>query len=294
MLSPVFRGLQKHLRYIDAVEGSSFALIVFLITAFTLPGHGASEDVQIILTITTFLFAIILGFFITRCSTRFDQLRQIIAEGDAAWLNLYKTAQVIDADFAKTVQLKIDEYYRYWFDYSIGNAYKVTSKLFHSLYDDIASFAHTKEDKPGLVDDFVIQLNNIETLRNRESVLNLERITFGQWAILVTLAGIVTFCVYFLKSDALYSQVIAVLLSTTMVMVLLILRDLENLMLGGKHCLDESGEEVFEYIGMPRYYNKYHIDNGITRLPDDLEEYRLGTHVPGEEPVITVVKQKKS
>ena len=60
---------------------------------------------------------------------------------------------------------------------------------------------------------------------------------------------------------ALYSRVVTVLLSTVLVLVLLMLRDLQNLMHGGQNLLEESGQEVFEIIGKPRYYNKKYVDS---------------------------------
>jgi hypothetical protein len=77
--------------------------------------------------------------------------------------------------------------------------------------------------------------------------------------------------------------VIVVLFSTALVLVLLLIRDLQNLMLGGNSLLEESGQEVFEMIGKTRYYNKYFVNKGISRLPASVKEYRLGMHRPGAE-----------
>ena len=60
-------------------------------------------------------------------------------------------------------------------------------------------------------------------------------------------------------------------------------RDLQNFMLGGKRLLEESGQEVFEYMGKPRYYHQMHLENGINKVPANVKMYRLGSHEPGAE-----------
>lgn len=281
------------MKYTHAITGSIYAFIVFAVLAFTLNGRGPSDDVEITLTVSTFLFAILAGFFISRLSQRFDKLRQFVATEDAYWLSLYKTCVLMDKTFAEKVRELIDKYYIVWYDLSIGNAYKETAPFIHGVYDLLYEYRALKGDNTESVyDEIVIYLSNLEEQRNRASILNLEKMTKGQWAVLLSLAGIIIFCVYFLKSDALYSQIIAVLLSTVLVLVLLIMRDLQNLMLGGKQCLDESGEEIFDFMGKQRYYHQMWIEKGITVVPEHVSEYRLGKHEPGStEFDIEVVKR---
>ena len=277
--------IPNSLKYIDAFEGSVFAAMLFAIATVVIPGQGPSEDVKIILTVSTFLFAILAGFFIARQSKRYDRLRELVATQDANWVSLYKAAQIMGSDFAKRIADRIDMYYIVWFDFSIGqSAYKHTSKYLDDVYDELRDHAELAGDNTdSLYDELVLFLSDIEKNRNRESVLSLERMTIGQWGAMVILAGIIVFSLYHLMVPFLYSKVITTLLSTVLVLVLLMLRDLQNLMHGGEMQLDESGEEVLEIIGKPRYYNKKYLDSGITVIPDTVQEYRLGLHNPGEE-----------
>ena len=53
--------------------------------------------------------------------------------------------------------------------------------------------------------------------------------------------------------------------------------------------MTESGQEVFEAIGMLRYYNIHHLKKGSDVIPKHITAYRLGKHLPGEEPDIEIV-----
>jgi len=81
--------------------------------------------------------------------------------------------------------------------------------------------------------------------------------------------------------------------SSTIVLVLLTMRDLQNLMLGGRSLAIESGQQTFDLIGSLRYYNQHLSDLGISPIPKGLKKYRLGLHKPGEKPNVVIIDTSK-
>jgi hypothetical protein len=146
------------LKYIDALEGSVFVAVLFAMGTVVVPGKGPSEDVKLILTVSTFLFAILAGFFIVRQSKRYDRLRELVATQDANWVSLFKASQIIGKDFAKRIADRIDTYYIVWFDFSIGqSAYKHTSKHLDAVYDEVRAHSEFAGDNTDtLYDDLVL------------------------------------------------------------------------------------------------------------------------------------------
>lgn len=120
-------------------------------------------------------------------------------------------------------------------------------------------------------------------------MLSLEKITGEQWLIVNSLGTIIIFCIFYLRTSAFYSQIISVILSTITVLTILIARDLENLRLGGKALLAESGQENFEFMGKLRYYNARHLKNGCMSVPAHIRKYRIGLHEPGENFKIQII-----
>ena len=107
------------MRYISATTGALIVLPVFILLALIIPKNDSLPSVELILTVSTFLFAIISGFYIARLATRYDQIRNLIASEDASFLCLYKTAQMFGVTFAKRIANLIDAYYIVSYDFTL-------------------------------------------------------------------------------------------------------------------------------------------------------------------------------
>jgi len=273
------------MKYVHALEGSLIAFVILILITILAPGAGPSEEVKIILTITTFLFAILLGFFLNRLNSRYNDIRRLVAEEDAYFLSFYKTSQFYGKKFADRIKNLIDKYYVCAYDFTLSDyshSYRCNSKYFLQMWDELRKHGKNYK-KQSTYSKLTSDLTSIEKCRNTSSVISSEKLGYGQWFTLLILSGIILFSLFYLKTDELYSQIITILLSTGLLMILLILRDLQNLMLGGKSLLVESGQEVLELIGCIRYYNEIQVKNGISYIPEDVKVYRLGLHSPGSE-----------
>lgn len=280
------------MKYIDAIKGSAIALIIFIIAAVFIPGFGISEDILIIVTISTFIFAILVGYFLAGNYQRFLEIQTAAIQEDAFFLAFYKTVQINGEKFTKRIRELIDKYYISVYD-SYGfreYPYKLNRPYFLSMWDEIRKLKPIKN--PMAFSWMLEELTNIESQRNNASSRSRENMGIGNWTILVILASIIIFCIFYLRVDALYSHIISVLLSTTLVLVLLIIRDLENLRGKSGGIIPESGQEIFEAIGKPRYYNQYLLHTGWYIIPKTVKEYRLGLHKLGEKPKIKLIKVK--
>jgi len=287
------------MKYLHAIKGGFIALVLFSIGTFFLAGIGPSEDVRIILTVSTFLFAILAGFFISRLNNRYNKIIESTSIEDSYFLSLYEVSTLISKSFSKRIGKLIDNYYILAYDFDAGKYYKSSSKYFLAIYDEMRLiFKKIYSGKKSRPSDspfgrILIYMGKIEEARNKSAVLVLEKLRKGQWAILFFLGAIIIFSIFYLKVPQLYSQVITVLLSTSIVLVLLILRDLQNLRIGtGESLLAESGQEVFEFIGELRYYNQESIESGLTKVPSNIKKYRLGLHKPGEKPRVKIVTNR--
>lgn len=278
-------------KYLDAIKGSFIALIIFIIAVKVIPYKGPSGDVEILLTVSTFLFAILAGFFISRLNSRFDRTRDLVASEDAYWLCLYKTAGVYGKNFQIRIRELIDKYYMVAYDFDVWQQdyyYKYNAQYFLAVYDELYKIKKNRAEDP--YGQILNCLTEIEQNRNEVAVILLGQLRKGQWAILISLSAIILFSLFYLRIPEFYSQFITVLLATVLVLVLLLIRDLQNLRLGGGLGLDESGQEVFEFMGKPRYYNVKYLANGSMKVPNSVKQYRLGMHKPGEKFKIKLVK----
>lgn len=282
------------MKYIPSVKGSFIACCFFIIVVILLPAHEPLQNMELILTISTFLFAILAGFFISRLNSRYDRVISSFCDEDSNWLAFYRTAYVIGGKFVDKIRDEMDQYYMIAFDGDIGNYYyKQNAKNLQNIYEEIYKL-DLSQSPQGVValQNLLNHLAEIERNRNQSSVLTREKLTAGYWIVLLLLAAIIVFCMFFLNLAQPYSQILTVLFSTVLVLVLLIMRDLQNLRLGGDAISVESGQELFESIGRLRYYPQALIKDGTVKIPKSLKKYRLGIHKLGEKPKIKIVENK--
>lgn len=275
------------MKYVDSIKGSVLALIIFALLSIIIPGGQHAGSVETILTIATFLFAIIAGFHISRLNQRYNDIRELISIEDAYFLSLYRTAKIFGQEFTDNVIEKIDEYYITSFDSEIADYYKQTAPCLAQIYEILYGIKEKSNDSTYA--SMVSILSIIEEKRNKNSVISQEKINAGQWAVLILLAITIVFCLFYLNTNLFYSQFLLVLLATIQVLVLLTIRDLQNLKLGGKIMpVLESGQEVLESMGKLRYYNQKLIEQ--IKIPKHIKTYRFGLHKPGEKTRIKIVK----
>lgn len=279
------------MKYIYAIKGSAIAFVVFVVAAIVMPIGEPASEAELILTVSTFLFAILAGFFISRSNGRYNQMRELIAAEDAMWLSVYEYSRFFGNKFSEKITDIIERYYITVLSTELGEYYKQSAKYLHELYDEFI----VVKIKPGsnaeqIFDEMVGTVSSIEDVRNKSSVLTLERLTKGQWGVLILLAAIIIFSVFVLKGGIIYSNVTTVLLSTILVLILLTIRDLENFKLSGQTLVIESAQENLEAMGKLRYYHYRDIQEGTVSIPSYVKEYRVGMQSPGDPFDLKVIK----
>lgn len=253
-------------------------------------------DISTMLTVATFLFAILGGLFITRLNNRYDKARSLIANEDAQWLSFYNMSGFFGKDFEENVRTIINEYYRDVFDNETDNYYPDTTPHVHEAYVLLRGQEKFLNEKQREVfDDMVETLNKLEEARNGTSVLMTERIPLGQWAVLAILGMLIVAGSITLNFPEPYRFLVGVSLSSIVALVLFMMRDLQNLKLGGQSVGTESGQEILEATGNLRYYNLEFLVQGTAKIPEKVKKFRLGLHTSGEKPdVVTVDLTDKS
>lgn len=282
------------MKYIHAVKGSFIVCCIFILAVIFVPAHEHLQNIELILTVSTFLFAILSGFFISRLNSRYDKIISFFCDEDSYWLSFYRSSLVVGGKFVDKIRDEIDKYYITAFDSDIGNYYyKQTIVNLQNIYKEFYKLKLPNSSRAeSTFQNMLNYLMEIEKNRNQSSVLTRERLTAGYWLVLLLLASIIVFCMFFLDLPQPYSQILTVLLSTVLVLVLLLIRDLQNLKLGGYALSFESGQEVFECIGKLRYYPQFLIKEGIVDVPKNVKKYRVGLHKPGEKPKIKIVDNR--
>jgi hypothetical protein len=273
-------------------RGVSLRLFFFTAVALVAPEPHRAESVGVLFGAVTFVFATMSGFFLTRLNHRFDTVRNEISAEDANFLSLYYFSKIVGEQVHDHMRRVIDEYYITVFEHPLNRYHKPTAKIYRELY---GFFTHgetvaVRDQHKGIYESVAEILTDIEKRRNVIARAGEERLSGSMWAVVLVLALLVIITIFFLRDGTLFFDVAAVLLSTTVVVIVAVMRDLEDFRLGGVPLALESGYEMFEALGLPRYIPEAQLASGKVRIPRSMTHIRVGRTDPttGERHIETV------
>lgn len=263
---------------LSAQEWGAIALVFFIIIVLVVPEPSGLSSVGVLFGAVTFVFATMSGFFLTRLNHRFDTVRNEISAEDADFLSLYYYSKVIGGKVHEHVRKTIDEYYLTVFEYSISRYHLPTRDEYQALYE-IFRIKGEDEDNSrirAVYENVASLLTDIERHRNVIARAGEERLTGSMWLIVNILALLVIFSIFLLRDSTLFFDLAAVLLSTTVVVIVALMHDLERFRLGGVPLAAESGYEMFEALGLPRYVPEDKLKSGKIKIPKGITQVRVG------------------
>lgn len=271
------------------------AFFIFFAVALALPVFGAPESTEAAFAAATFIFAILTGFFISRLSTRYSTVGKTTSDGDSLWFNIFGNSKVFDQATQDRVVDIIDRYYQVAYDYDLAKNYEVGTPMVieaYELFAELEKRADLTDGQLNALDHMTSALSDIELARNEAQVSGMEHMTSGMWTVSIALLAIVVGCLYLLRDGSLIFNLAVAVFSAGGLVVLLLMRDLDDFKLGEFMLAEESGQQLFETIGKLRYYHYKYLQSTLVKVPKHVKEYRVGKHEVGGTPNIEIVQNK--
>lgn len=250
------------------------SLVIFILLLFVIqPAFIATELGNTVLTISTFLLGIIAGFYIVVTTTDYNSIKNILALETASWIALYHHVLIYDKDLGKQLSGLIDEYIRRAFDYEIIDYAKGTVREFDEILETIRGLSF-QESKYAVYDNIQDAVEKIIVARQQLLVLGTRTLSFFQWVVLFALALLVVSSLYGLRTGAIFFDIVTVLISSSIILILLLIRDLDLYIWNEKTFGYDIFENVLRAVGKLHYYPEESIKKGRIRPAE--KEYRVG------------------
>jgi hypothetical protein len=230
--------------------------LVFSAVFFFTPIETANSN-QVFLTVSTFLFSIFAGFFISRQGNRYSIIRGQIASLDGEFSNIYRNFQ----HFGKTIQEKAKTIIKHDYDvivkkhdwkYTFAQKTKVVTSL-HQLIEDSTNGKEINEVQKQAIERIMTSLGKLQIVRKMMIILTRESIPKFQWLLLVLLAAILLITIIFIPSH--YNVIAAVLkgaFAGAIIFVFVLLKQLNKLELFEKTVGEESAQDVLDIFSGKR------------------------------------------
>ena len=251
------------------------SLVLFIALLFVLP-HSfiPSELGNTILTITTFLFGIMGGFYIVVTTTDYNSVKSILASETAGWISLHQNVSIYDKQLANKLSQLIDAYIRRAFDYEIIDYTKGTYVEFEALKKMVQDIPLNKEIFY-VYEKIRDKMDEIITSRQQLTVLGTKTLSTFQWFVLLILSTLIVFSLYGLRSGELFFDIVTVAISSSVVLILFLIRDLDLYVWNEKTFGYDIFEDVLKSVGQLPYYPVESLEAGRVRPTE--KEYRIGT-----------------
>jgi hypothetical protein len=190
-----------------------------------------------LLTISTFLFAIFAGFFISRQSSRYGEIRKSISAIDGNFSGIYRASGHMGHDFQKDTAVFIKIYYQnilnsHSWDYNFNHKTEILTSI-HNIIEKNFGDKNLTGVQNAALSRIMISLNNIQLERKNLVALYEERIPLFEWIPIWFLAGVLIFTLsitipsYMSVTDSILKGIFG----TSIFVIVLLLHQLDSLKL---------------------------------------------------------------
>ena len=248
-------------------------LILSLVFAIVIPPFGAEKSAEMMLAVLGILFGIVVGFFINDLWTRFEHIRENVSTEVSGLTTYFSFVKILASTskkhmpFLKETKELISKYLIKFFHVE-WHEYKKTDKEFDDIIDslkDIPPLTTSKQSKT--YNNMLPVLFKISTAREKLTMFGSDKLSKAEWGVVISLALTLLFALFSLKTKEITSIIFTWLLTFSIVMLLFVMRDLNNLKFGEDIISFEPYESIFDEMGEKRYYLKEDIESGRVKPP---------------------------
>lgn len=208
---------------------------------------------HVFISISTFLFTIFSGFFISRQGGRYTNIRDKNAELDGKFSTIYRFAGHLGEETQKRVGDIILNHYRreinsHQWDYSLTHKTTTLTEL-HQVMDDAGRKTKLTNIETQAIGRITFALSGAQDTRKQLVALFEERIPRFQWGLMVIFTLILLSTVSAIPSQGLlFSSILKAAFAASVISVIIILRNLDTLNLFEGTIGEHSAQDVIDII----------------------------------------------
>ena len=226
-------------------------LVFFLINYYNVTFKIETLDINLMISVVTFLFGFLISISFGMILSRVGALKESLAGETGRLVSLYLLSENLGSKFREKIAARIDAYtintLRDYTNYNVGR------EAVYGMYDDIKYMEIKGEAQEASANSFLYIIGEFEPLRER-----LEYLTSGKllWATKLAnyILAFLLIGLLFLNRGDTFTNALFIILSTTIVFILLIIEDYEDLRIGDYIVNISNSEQLFDLIGRDRYY----------------------------------------
>ncbi len=253
-------------------------LLALFSLAFLAPEINVTDNLDVLVSATSAVFAIVAGFFIADAMSNYLRLQTLIAEENASLITLAHDAVLVNNEKKDAVHNAIDTYMIAQLDHGELNHILATSNEIDAIESAVEALgtarnAHAEE----VYSHMLSAIEKIHACRQEIALAAKRNLTISHWATLGILGVLVIISVLGIRDSTLLMTIFAGTMIAGTYAVLILLREVDNNHLLENKLAFENPNEVFRALGRPPYYPEYAAKR--FRVPDQNGNLRLPSSV---------------
>lgn len=228
-------------------------IIIFIASVFFYYNYAVGVEIdKIFVTLSTFLFSVFTGFFISRQSGRYAEIRKFIADFDGTISAIYRGMEHFSDDSQKKAGEIIKNHYKMIIEN--GWDYPFTHKT--TTITDLGRLTEKTVKENGLdgikgsvASRTMIGLQELQKIRKNMISLREERIPAFQWLLIIIIAAILIVAISTISSvNSLLVSLIKSAFVSAILVALVLLKQLDSLKLFSGKIGEYSAQDVINII----------------------------------------------
>lgn len=240
----------------------AIVLAVFLLLTYFVEGQGKTDLADKIISVSSFVFGVILAFSIANRHSRLSSIRERLREQDAKLLEIYYLSKIFDKKVQEEIKKRIDSLLISQIDYKLIDFDKEAPGKLKEFFMFIEKLKTSKKEE-GTKDKILeILENNIEL--QKEVVYHVKnKMMAYEWISLVVMVGIIFFSlIFYFNTNNLSSIIVVSLLCTSLTLLLFVLKDLDSLEWQEQNWIWEPLSNLFTELDLLPYFPEAVFDSG--------------------------------
>ncbi len=235
-----------------------FAISVAFLASYFFPGVKNDPRIQNSINFIGILFGIIIGFFIADLYSRYQGIRDNAGTDSSCLSTFYFFATILaketkNEQWLKDVEIKIEKYIHKFMPLP-WDRYSETEKEFANLGKSLEELQYSGDKANETYSNILNVYNQHSEARENLVMFGKDKLSWGEWLITFLLGGLLLTSLFYVKDSSTISILFTGAISSAVLILFIVLRDLNNLNFGENAVSIEPYERVLDAIGKPRYY----------------------------------------
>jgi hypothetical protein len=265
------------------------AFAIFLVLAYLVKGKGLNDFIITILSVSSFIFGIILAFSVSGRNSRLTSIKEKLREQDAILLNIYLLSKEFGRKTTARIKEKIDAILITQVDYELID-FDRSLKGVEKLYSFVEKIKAKKKSQEIVMKKMFGDMESLLKINKEVSYQADDKMMGYEWASLLILGAIILFCLFYLNTTILSLWIVSIL-STAIVLLLFVLEEIDSLVWQEKDWIWQPLSKLFSDLELIPYFPEDLFEEKRVNIKElyNLKKIRIATY-PNPYPDMTKKK----